>query len=74
MIIKVCTSCQNNQSVIAAARALERQYGAQVTVELVECLDQCHYPPAVAVNGQLLPWADPVKLNMAVVKVFNSNG
>jgi len=74
MIIKVCSSCENNKPVLEAARALKKQYGAQITVELVECLDQCHYPPVVSVNGQMIIWADAIKLNTVVARMMSSYG
>ena len=74
MIIKVCKSCEQSKPVADAALNLKKQFGAQITVEVVECLDQCHYPPAASVNGQLIIWADAVKLNTVVARMMNSNG
>lgn len=74
MIIKVCSNCERSKPVIDAALNLKKQFGAQVTVELVDCLDQCHYPPAVLVNGQLIIWADAVKLNTVVARMMNRDG
>jgi NADH:ubiquinone oxidoreductase subunit E len=74
MLIQVCASCENSKAVIAAARQLKKQYGAQITLEIVDCLDQCHYPPVVTVNGKLIIWADAVKLNTAVARVMNNDG
>jgi len=74
MIIKVCSSCENSKPVVQAARALKKQYGVQVTLEIVDCLDQCHYSPAATVNGRLIIWADAVKLNTAVVRALYADG
>lgn len=74
MIIQVCQSCENNKPIIAAVNDLKKRYGAQITIEFVECLDKCHYPPAVAVNGQMIIWADAVKLNTAVARLMHQDG
>lgn len=74
MIIKVCRSCERSKPVIAAALNLKKQFGAQITVELVDCLDQCHYPPVASVNGQPIIWADAVKLHTVVARMMNQDG
>lgn len=74
MIIKVCRSCERSKPVINAALKLKKQFGAQITVELVDCLDQCHYPPVASVNGQLVIWADAVKLNTVVARLMSQSG
>jgi NADH:ubiquinone oxidoreductase subunit E len=74
MIIKVCSSCENSQPVVDAALNLKNQFGAQITVEMVDCLDQCHYSPIASVNGQIIIWADAVRLNRTVARMMNHDG
>lgn len=74
MIIKVCSACERSKPVIDAALVLKKQFGAQITVAIVDCLDQCHYPPAASVNGQLIIWADAVKLNTVVARLMSQSG
>lgn len=57
-----------------AAIDLKKRYGEQIALDIVDCLDQCHYPPIASVNGQVIIWADAVKPHTTVARVFNNDG
>ncbi len=68
VIVQVCRSCRESPRLIAQARDLEKQYGGLVALETVNCLDCCHYPPAMAVDGALIVMATHVQMREAVAR------
>ena len=70
--IHVCRNCLEHKKILNAARDLKKKFGNEIQIELVDCLDQCHYPPAVKVNDQLIIWADGGKLREAVLSAIKA--
>jgi NADH:ubiquinone oxidoreductase subunit E len=74
MKIQVCAGCKSHEEIAAAVRDACRQYGVRANIEYVECLDQCHYPPVVQVDDQVITWADAAKVRDTLARAMNSKG